>query len=69
MGTFFPCCVYSRSPNGSNGDFQASFYSGRTMVADAAAAAADGAGRASGRVNRSHSGRGRQAQRRTMSLR
>ena len=67
MGTFFPCCVYSRSPNGSNGDFQASFYSGRTMVD---AAAADGAGRASGgRVNRSHSGRGRQAQRRTMSLR
>ena len=65
MGTFFPCCVYSRSPNGSNGDFQASFYSGRTMVD----AAADGAGRASGRVNRSHSGRGRQAQRRTMSLR
>lgn len=67
MGTFFPCCVYSRSPNGSNGDFQASFYSGRTMVD--AANAADGTGRANGRVNRSHSGRGRQAQRRTMSLR
>lgn len=67
VGTFFPCCIASPSAHGSNGDFQASFYSRTTDD-----------NRLSTRINRSTTvlagdrnggNRASRAQRRTMSLR
>ena len=70
MGTFFPCCSGTRSPNGSNGDFPlSSFYSRTTDNTNAIDSAAVHHATTS-RVNRSSGGgAGRRAQRRAFSLR